>query len=212
MAVSDAGTGIAPEVLEKVFEPFFTTKEVGEGSGLGLSMVYGFAKQSNGHATIQSELGHGTTVTLYMPRSRAVVGEAEAEDDGAELTGGSERVLVVEDEPAVRAVPVTILRDQGYEVVEAGDGREAIEQLQAGRPFDLLFTDVVLPGAMNGTEIAAEAKRLQPEIEVLYTTGYAENAVVHHGTLEPGVTLINKPYRRAELLGKIRATLDGEGG
>ena len=210
VAVSDTGTGMTPEVLEKVFEPFFTTKEVGQGSGLGLSMVYGFVKQSKGHITIYSEVDHGTTVKLYMPRSQEGGAKTVAEDDAVEPARGSERILVVEDDPRVRKGPVKILRDHGYEVVEAGNGEEAIDHLKSGQAFSLLFTDVVLPGGMNGVEIAKEAKRLQPSIKVLYTTGYAENAVVHNGQLEPGVTLVNKPFRREELLKKVRAMLDSE--
>jgi signal transduction histidine kinase len=210
VAVSDTGTGMPHEVLEKVFEPFFTTKEVGEGSGLGLSMVYGFAKQSKGQITVNSEVDHGTTIKLYMPRSQEEAGESDTKDDTQEYARGSERILVVEDDPNVRKGPVKILRDQGYEVVEAGNGEEAINHLKTGQSFDLLFTDVVLPGGMTGVEIAEEAKRRQPGIKVLYATGYAENAVVHNGHLDPGVILVNKPYRRAELLGKVRAVLDSE--
>ncbi|MCZ6859492.1 MAG: response regulator [Alphaproteobacteria bacterium] len=210
VAVSDTGTGISPEVLKKVFEPFFTTKDVGKGSGLGLSMVYGFAKQSNGHITIYSEEGHGTTAKLYVPRSEKTLAEGDTKDDTPEIARGSERILVIEDNESVREIPVTILRDQGYNVVEAGDGQEAIKHLKDGPPIDLLFTDVVLPGGMNGIEIAEQAKELKPNIKVLYTTGYADSAIVHHGKLDSGVTLVTKPYRRADLLEKIRAVLDRE--
>ena len=210
VAVNDTGTGMPPEVLEKVFEPFFTTKDVGEGSGLGLSMVYGFVKQSNGHVTIFGEVGHGTTVKLYMPRSREAVTRKDADKDTPEFAPGSERILVVEDDESVREIPATILRDHGYEVVEAADARQAVRHLKDGPPFDLLFTDIVLPGGMNGVEIAEQAIRIQPGIRVLYTTGYAENSVVHHGRLDPANTLVNKPYRRAELLEKVRAMLDGK--
>ncbi len=199
-----------PKVLEKVFEPFFTTKGVGEGSGLGLSMVYGFAKQSKGHITIYSEEGHGTTVKLYMPRSHEAATQEDSKDDIREFEPGTERILVVEDDKNVRDIPVSILRNQGYVIVEAGDGKEAINRLKDGQPFDLLFTDVVLQGGMNGVEIAKEAKRIQPNIKVLYTTGYAENAVVHNGQLDPGVTLVNKPFNRVELLEKVRAMLGSE--
>jgi CheY-like chemotaxis protein len=211
VAVSDAGTGMSDHVLERAFEPFFTTKEVGKGTGLGLSMVYGFVKQSHGHVTIYSEAGHGTTVKLYLPRSREAVAEAGAGDDTPESAPGYERILVVEDDPDVRALPVAILRKQGYQVVEAADGGQAIGHLKAGPPFDLLFTDVVLPGGMNGVEIAKEAKRLQPDIKVIFTTGYAEHALAHNGGLDPGTILVTKPYQRAELLKKVRAAL-GEGG
>ena len=210
VAVSDTGTGMTPEVLEKVFDPFFTTKEVGKGSGLGLSMVYGFVKQSKGHITIYSEVDHGTTVKLYMPRSQEGAAKIDTEDEALDDARGSERILVVEDDPSVRKVPVKILRGHGYQVAEAGSGEEAIDQLKTGQAFDLLFTDVVLPGGMNGVEIAAEAKRLHPDIKVLYTTGYAQNAVIHNGQLDPGVTLVNKPFLRAELLEKVRTMLDSE--
>jgi len=209
IAVSDTGTGMSTEVLDKVFEPFFTTKEVGKGSGLGLSMVYGFAKQSNGHATIYSEIGRGTTVKLYVPRSLDSIDQENAGHKSSDQDRGAERILVVEDDPAVREVPVNILRAQGYDIVEANDGAEAIARLRDGRPFDLLFTDIALPGGMSGVEIADAARDIQPDIKVLFTTGYTENALVHRGNLEPGTNLVNKPYRRSELLEKVRANLDG---
>ena len=208
VAVSDTGTGMAPDVLEKAFDPFFTTKDVGEGSGLGLSMVYGFAKQSRGHVTIYSEVGHGSSIKLYLPRSRQSGGEEEDRYTAAPPERGSERILVVEDEPAVREVPVSILRSQGYDVVEAGNADEAIGHLEDGRRFDLLFTDIVLPGGRNGVAIAEAAKRLQPHIHVLYTTGYAEQAVMHTGQLDDEASVVNKPYRRVELLEKVRTILD----
>jgi signal transduction histidine kinase/CheY-like chemotaxis protein len=208
VAVSDTGTGMPPEVLEKVFEPFFTTKEFGKGSGMGLSMVYGFVKQSNGHITIYSEIGHGSTVKFFMPRSHEAAAKQAAWDDPPEFAGGSERILVVEDEESVREISVSILKNQGYDVVEAADGKQAIRLLKNGDPFDLLFIDVVLPGGLNGVEFAEQAKRIQPGVKTLYTTGYAENAVVHYGRLAPGVTMVNKPYRRAELLEKVRNILD----
>ncbi|MCH6588012.1 MAG: response regulator, partial [Proteobacteria bacterium] len=209
-SVSDSGTGRAPEVIERAFEPFFTTKDIGKGTGLGLSMVYGFVKQSVGHVTIYSEPGHGTTVHVYLPRSRDGAAEAVAKGDAVEIERGLQRILVVEDDPDVRKIPARILRNQGYEVVEAGNGKEAIDHLKVGPTFDLLFTDVALPGGMSGVAIAIEAKRLQPDIKVLYTSGHATNADVHHGKLVPGETLVKKPYRRAELLEKVRATLDSE--
>ena len=210
VSVSDSGSGMTPEVLEKVFEPFFTTKDVGKGSGLGLSMVYGFAKQSKGHITIHSEVGHGTTVKLYMPRSEEEAAKQGAKDDARVFALGSERILVVEDDERLRMVPVRLLLNRGYVVVEARDGKEAMEHLKDGQPFDLLFTDVVLPGGMNGVEIAEQAKRIQPNIKVIYTTGYAKYAVVHNENLDPDDTLVIKPYRRAELLGIVRAMLDGK--
>ncbi len=208
VAVSDTGTGMPPETLDKVFEPFFTTKEVGKGSGLGLSMVYGFVKQSKGHVTIYSEVGHGTTVKLYLPRSMEAAVQQDTKVETLTHGRGSECILVVEDDPSVREISVNILRDQGYEVVEASDGVAAIELLKGGRPFDLLFSDIVLPGGLNGVEIAEEAKRIQPSIKVLYTTGYAENAFALQSQLDPAATLVSKPYRRVELLKKVRAILE----
>jgi CheY-like chemotaxis protein len=210
VSVSDTGAGMPPEVLEKVFEPFFTTKEVGKGSDLGLSMVFGFAMQSKGHLSIFSEVGCGTTVKLYLPRSGKDAAQDSPMEKSQEFVRGSARILLVEDDESLREVPVRMLRRQGYEVVEARNGEEAIKRLSADGPFDLLFTDVVLPGGMNGVEIAAQAKRGQPDIKVLYTTGYSENAVVHNGQLDPGVTLISKPYRRQELLEIIHSVFDGD--
>jgi CheY-like chemotaxis protein len=172
-------------------------------------MVYGFVKQSNGHITIDSEVGHGTTIKLYMPRALEGQAAKTPDDKTQEIELGTERILVVEDEALVRSVSVNILRDQGYEIVEAEDGAEAIRQLNDGQPFDLLFTDVILPGGMNGPDIAVEAERLQPGIKVIYTTGYAENAMIHDGKMDAGVTLVNKPFRRTELLDKVRTKLDG---
>lgn len=208
VAVSDTGTGMSPDVSKKVFEPFFTTKDVGKGSGLGLSMVYGFVKQSAGHITIYSEKEHGTTVKLYMPRSHEGTPQDVAKVNTQEFTLGTERILIVEDDENVLEISTNILSEQGYEIVVAVDGKEAIKHLNDDQHFDLLFTDVILPAGMNGVEIAEQAKQLHPDIKVLYTTGYTENSVVHNGKLDPGVTLVNKPYRRAELLEKVRTILD----
>jgi PAS domain S-box-containing protein len=209
VAVSDTGSGISPDILDKVFDPFFTTKGVGEGSGLGLSMVYGFAKQSGGHVTIYSEVDQGTTIKLYLPRSTLDVVHDTFRDEAPDFDQGSERILIVEDDADVRKIPVKILQNQGYTVVEAENGAAAIERLNDGEAFDMIFTDVILPGGMNGVEVAEEARRIQPGIKVLYTTGYAETSVAHHGRLDPDETLVNKPYRRTELLEKVRATLEG---
>ena len=208
VAVSDTGTGMPPDVLEKVFEPFFTTKEVGKGSGLGLSMVHGFVKQSNGCVSIHSEIDSGTTIKLHLPASHEAVAQKDTKDHSPKFAYGTERILIVEDDPKVRMIPVTILRNQGYDVVEAENGDEAIKQLQDGKRFDLLFTDVILPGSMSGLDVAEKAKTLQPKIKTLYTTGYAEDSLTYYGKLDPGVTLVNKPYRRAELLEKVRVMLD----
>jgi PAS domain S-box-containing protein len=208
--VIDTGVGIAPEDLTKVFEPFFTTKDVGEGSGLGLSMVYGFVKQSEGHTTIESDVDQGTKITLYLPRALALFDRDVVADDAPEFSQGAERILIVEDDANVRQVPVEILSSQGYEVTEAQNGEEAIARVSEGETFDLLFTDILLPGGMNGVEIAEKVKRLQPGIKVLYTTGYAENAVIRKGLLDPDVVLLHKPYLRTELLEKIKHTLDDD--
>ena len=208
VTMRDTGSGVQADDLEKVFEPFFTTKDVGEGSGLGLSMVYGFVKQSNGHVTIFSEVGEGTTVKLYLPRSSTGNASVAKLVEQKQHERGFERILVVEDDPDVREVLTDILRDQGYNVEEAEDGKAAIQMLNGDQMFDLLFSDIVLSGLMNGFELAEEAKRLRPSIKVLYTTGYAENASVHKGLLDRNTTLVRKPYRRSELLEKVRAMLD----
>jgi PAS domain S-box-containing protein len=209
VAVRDEGTGMTAETRERAFEPFFTTKEVGAGSGLGLSMVYGFVSQSGGHVAIASTLGEGTTVTLYLPRSNVLSMPDDAAVQVPEPARGSGRVLVVEDDDELRKIPRSIFRGQGYEVVEARDGKEAIRRLREGPPFDLLFTDMVLPGGVDGREVAETAARLQPAIKVLFTSGYSEHSFVHSGEQVPDIMLITKPYRRTELLQKIRELLDG---
>jgi signal transduction histidine kinase len=208
VSVSDSGTGMPPEILEKVFEPFFTTKEVGKGSGLGLSMVFGFAKQSNGHITIHSEVGRHTTVKLYMPRSEEDLIKEGPKDDTRVIAGGSERILVVEDDEHVREVPVRLLRKHGYAVVEAMDSKEAIQHLEDGQRCDLLFTDVVLPGGMSGIEIAEKSKSLHPGIKILLTSGYAEHIIAEGINRDLGATLLRKPYLPAKLLVQVRDILD----
>jgi len=207
LAVSDNGTGMTPEVLARAFEPFFTTKEVGKGSGLGLSMVFGFVKQSKGHVRIYSELGQGTTVRLYLPRAIRRPGAAETSPAQAAPIGGNERVLLVEDDDMVREHLRSALRALGYEVVAVENGPRAIERLRSEDVFDLLLTDVVMPGGLSGREVAEAARQLRPQLAVLFTSGYAESAIVHHGRLEPGVHLIAKPFHRAELARKVREAL-----
>jgi signal transduction histidine kinase len=210
VAVSDTGTGMDQATMEKVFEPFFTTKEVGKGTGLGLSQVYGFVRQSNGHVRIYSELGEGTTIKIYLPR---LIG---SDKDAAELSakspavvrGAGETILVVEDEPDLRAYTTEALCDLGYRVLEAADGREALEIVHKHPEIQLLFTDVVLRGGMNGRAIADEVARRRPGLPVLFTTGYTSNAIVHHGRLDPGMHLIGKPFTYAELAAKVRRMLD----
>jgi PAS domain S-box-containing protein len=205
LAISDTGEGMKPEVRERAFEPFFTTKEVGQGSGLGLSMVYGFVKQSGGHIRIYSEEGHGTTIRLYLPPARGAV---EAISAGSEaVSGGSEVILVVEDDPMVRAFVVNQLAGLGYRTIAASDGRAAMEIVERGDPFDLLFTDVVMPGGLSGRNLADAIARLRPGTKVLYTSGYTDNAVVHHGRLDEGVLLLTKPYRKPQLAKMVRQAL-----
>jgi nitrogen-specific signal transduction histidine kinase/ActR/RegA family two-component response regulator len=208
VAVSDAGIGMDSATLEHAFEPFFTTKDVGKGSGLGLSMVYGFAKQSKGHVRIYSELGHGTTVKVYLPRAASGEDADAVETSEALAVKGSEKILVVEDDDLVRDHVCRMLQSLGYEVVAVRNGPEAMEVVKKVGDFDLLFTDVVMPGGMNGRQLAEEAKKLRPNLPVLFTSGYTENAIVHHGRLDRGVHLLQKPYRSGDVAAKIRAALD----
>ena len=212
ICVSDTGVGMDKDVLSRVFEPFFTTKEVGRGTGLGLSMVYGFIKQSGGHVKVYSEPGQGTTVRIYLPR---LVGEVNdlAPNNQRELSpegAQSETILVVEDDEDVRAYSVAALRELGYRVLEATDGPGALRLLegQGTTEVDLIFCDVVLPNGMSGADLAAAVRRLRPAVRVLFTTGYARNAVVHHGRLDAGVELITKPFTYAELAARVRDLLD----
>ncbi len=209
ISVTDTGSGMAPEIVGKAFEPFFTTKESGKGSGLGLSMVYGFVKQSNGHVKIYSEPGLGTSARLYLPRERAENELGAEEPRPVAPTGGREKILVVEDDDLVRNFVVEQLEFLGYEVVWAASGPEALERLKQHADIDLLFTDAVMPGGMSGRVLANEAKEMRPDLPVLYTSGYTENAIVHHDRLDPGVQLLQKPYRRQDLARKIRQAIDG---
>ena len=211
LAVSDTGTGMTPEVIAKAFDPFFTTKDIGQGTGLGLSQVYGFIKQSGGHAKIYSEAGEGTTIKLYLPRLLTAGATDEAEPAvRSALRGGAEVILVVEDEADVRGFVVDMLRELGYEIVEAGDGQTALSALDQRPDIQMLFTDVGLPGSFNGRQLADEAARRRPDLKVLYTTGYARNAIVHQGRLDPGVELLNKPFTYAALAARVRAVLDAK--
>jgi signal transduction histidine kinase len=209
MAVTDTGSGMPPEIVERAFEPFFTTKEVGKGSGLGLSMIYGFAKQSGGHLKIYSEVGHGTTVRLYLPRlSAQAESAARSKTVAADYPRGGETILVVEDDKDVRAFVISQLQDLGYRVLEAADGPQAQEILDSDASIDLLFTDVVMPGGMTGRQLAEKAKLRRPTLKTLFTSGYTENSVVHQGRLDPGVHFLSKPYKRQDLARKLRAVLD----
>jgi signal transduction histidine kinase/CheY-like chemotaxis protein len=206
MAVSDNGTGMSAAVIERAFEPFYTTKPEGEGTGLGLSMAYGFVKQSGGHITIYSEPGEGSTIRIYLPRSHEAE-HAAALRTGRDAAGGSETILVVEDDAAVRLAVGDMLAGLGYTVLTAGDAQSALEMLERGVAPDLLFTDVVMPGTLRSPELARHARRLLPAIGVLFTSGYTQNAIVHAGRLDAGVELLSKPYRRSELAAKVRQVL-----
>jgi CheY-like chemotaxis protein len=211
IAVTDTGCGMEAHVAEQAFEPFFSTKAEGKGSGLGLSMVYGFVKQSGGHVRIESAPGAGTTVKLYMPRVRRREDSAAMPEDLPAM-GGSETILVAEDDEAVRATVVGLLEELGYRVLTAADARGALEVIESGVAIDLLFTDVVMPGPLKSPELARKARRRLPEIGVLFTSGYTEDAIVHGGKLDAGVELLSKPYTREALARRVRAVLAGRRG
>jgi PAS domain S-box-containing protein len=208
LCVTDTGTGMTPDIISRAFEPFYTTKPIGQGTGLGLSQVYGFVKQSGGHVKLYSEIGHGTTVKIYLPR---MIGQGDVEQETsftAPLRGGQhEVVLVVEDDNDVRLFTTESLRELGFTVLEARDGPSALKQLEQHPEVQLLFTDVGLPG-INGAQLVAAAREQRPDLKVLFTTGYARNAIVHQGRLDPGVQLITKPFTRAQLAARIRDVLD----
>lgn len=209
LSVSDTGTGMDARTIAQAFEPFFTTKPVGKGTGLGLSQVYGFVKQSGGHVKIYSELGQGTTVRLYLPRlTGANAPETQSEHPPYPEAAAEETILVLEDDDDVRTYSAEILRELGYNVVEAHDGPAALRALDQQPRVDLLFTDVVLPGGMTGAQVAAQARATRPSLKVLFTTGYARNAIIHHGRLDKGVQLITKPFSFDDLAAKVRDVLD----
>ncbi|HMP40229.1 MAG TPA: PAS domain S-box protein [Roseiflexaceae bacterium] len=207
LAVSDTGSGIATEHLTRVFEPFFTTKDKGKGTGLGLSMVYGFVKQSQGHITLYSEPGQGTVIKLYLPRATNRLGTSGGTTRHTERIGGHETILLVEDDEQVRQYARQQLISLGYIVLEAANGPEALAILHERDDIDLLFTDIVMPGGMSGRDLADAAYAIYPQLKVLYTSGYTENAIIHQGRLDPGIQLLTKPYRRADLARKIREAL-----
>lgn len=210
LAVTDTGCGMPPEVLERAFEPFFTTKPHGQGTGLGLSMGYGFIKQSGGHIKIYSELGHGTTVKIYLPRSLDQEVEPDAPEPMEPVRGGSETILVVEDDPKVQATVVELLSGLGYRVLRADNAHSALSIIKSGIGIDLLFTDVVMPGPLHSRELAQLAKQHLPQLAVLFTSGYTQNAIMQDGRLESGIELLSKPYRREELALKVRQLLARE--
>jgi nitrogen-specific signal transduction histidine kinase/CheY-like chemotaxis protein len=207
IAVSDTGGGIPAAIRDKVFEPFFTTKGTGKGTGLGLSMVYGFVKQSGGHIKIYSEEGHGTTIKIYLPRAAGHLQPA-VDAQVAVVGGGHEAILVVEDDGLVRDYVVTQLRSLGYRTFTAKNAAEALSIVNSGTELDLLFTDVIMPGIMNGRQLADEAVKRRPALKVLFTSGYTENAIVHHGRLDPGVLLLAKPYRKSDLARMVRKAFE----
>ncbi len=213
LSVTDTGTGIPPEVLERVFEPFFTTKQPGLGTGLGLSMVHGFVKQSGGHIRIYSEVDHGTRVKIYLPRLQqagmaSVPKPAEPDPKPFARARGPETVLAVEDNEGVLEFACQALEDFGYSVLVAKDGPEAMTHLESGARIDLLFTDVVMTKEMTGRQLAEAALGKRPGLPVLFTTGYSRNAIVHQNRLDANVNLLSKPYTQGELLQKVRAVLD----
>lgn len=207
VCVSDSGTGMDADTINRAFEPFFTTKAVGKGSGLGLSMVFGFTKQSGGHIKIYSELNEGTSVKLYFPTVKGVSLENDETPMRKLLKGGTEHILIAEDDDLVRQNLQRQLRYLGYRVTAVGSGPEALKALAAHDDIDLLLTDIVMPGGMNGRELADKTQELYPTLKVLFTSGYTENAIVHHGRLDRGVSLLSKPYTRLELASKVRMVL-----
>ncbi len=208
LAVKDTGTGMTGNALEHAFEPFFTTKDVGQGSGLGLSMVFGFAKQSGGHVSIESELGTGTTVRLYLPRASQGQTTEDAAPGPEPAVARNERILVVEDDAEVRLLAVTLLQSLGYHVLQAADGPAALALMRQDRQFDLLLTDVILPSGLSGPDIAAQAGKIIPDIKVLFMSGYADNEIVRHGSPDGDVILLQKPFTGKQLAAKLRTILD----
>jgi signal transduction histidine kinase/DNA-binding response OmpR family regulator len=209
LAVTDTGCGMTPHVIEHAFEPFFTTKPEGQGTGLGLSMVYGFVRQSGGHIKVYSESGQGTTIRIYLPRAFGAE-DVTTEVDAGPISGGTETVLVVEDDEEVRATVCELLADLGYRVLKARDAQNALAIVDSGVAIDLLFTDVVMPGPLRSPELARHARARLPDVAVLFTSGYTDNAIVHGGRLDQGIELLSKPYTREALARKIRHVLRGQ--
>lgn len=208
VAVSDTGRGIPAAIRDKVFEPFFTTKGPGKGTGLGLGMVYGFVKQSNGHIKIYSEEGQGTTIRLYLPQA-AETDETLEITPAAAIEGGQETILIVEDDALVRNFVTGQLRSLGYTTLVAANAAEALRLIEQGAALDLLFTDVIMPGPMNGRQLAEEVVKRRPSVKVLFTSGYTQNAIFHHGRLDPDIILLPKPYRKSDLARMVRVAISG---
>jgi CheY-like chemotaxis protein len=208
LTVSDSGIGISEDIIAPIFEPFFTTKEEGKGTGLGLSMCYGIVKQNGGHISVQSAVGQGSTFTIFIPRAESAVTPLGPEEDAKELLAGTETILLVEDDPLVRRLSVEVLSQQGYAVLEASDGVEALQLAQDHRcGIHLLLTDVVMPNMGIG-ELTSQLKAVCPNLKVLFTSGYADDAIVRQGVLEPEVEFMGKPFGPAELLNRVRQVLD----
>ncbi len=210
LAISDTGSGMSLDVQRRAFEPFFTTKPEGEGTGLGLSMVYGFMKQSDGHVSLYSEQGQGTTIRLYLPRSEEPVTDVTVAPSAVSVRGNGETILVVEDDEAVRVTVIDTLLELGYRVLRANDGQSALTIVQSGVPIDLLFTDVIMPGPVASTELVRQAHLLMPRLRVLFTSGFTRDAIVHRDRLRAGVNLLSKPYAREDLARRLRQLLDDE--
>jgi CheY-like chemotaxis protein len=200
------------EIVERIFDPFFTTKPIGQGTGLGLSMIYGFVRQSGGQVRVYSEVGQGTTMCMYFPRfTGELVEESTGEDGAVNETGDGETVLVIDDEATVRMLVVEVLEEAGYRALEAEDGPSGLKILQSDARIDLLITDVGLPGGLNGRQVADAARRSRPELKVLFITGYAENAAVGNGHLEAGMSVVTKPFALADLAARISEMIEGHG-
>ncbi len=209
IAVADTGTGMSAEVAARAFDPFFTAKPIGQGTGLGLSMIYGFARQSNGDVTIDSKIGEGTSVSLYLPRHHGGAAAAPVPADPAtEPAGSGETVLVVEDEPVVRGIMLEMLADQGYRTLEAVDGPSGLRILRDHQRIDLLVTDVGLPG-MNGRQLADQAREFRPGLKILFVTGYADSVAMSDGFLQPGMEMVTKPFDLDTLSRRIRIMVSG---
>ena len=209
ISVRDSGAGIPADILPRIFDPFFTTKEVGEGSGLGLSMVYGFAKQSGGFVSLESEVDLGTEIRICLPRVEVVENKPDAESLDVTPRGSGESVLLVEDDPRVRRLFASTLEGLGYSVIQAEDGGEALAILHEGEPVDAILSDVVLPGAYSGPDLIREAGRRRPGVKPLLMSGYASGAFERSESMLDGVTLLHQPFKKGELARVIRAVLDG---
>ena len=210
LSISDTGEGMAREVIQHIFEPFFTTKEKGKGTGLGLSMVYGIAKQSNGEIIVQSAPGSGTVFKVYLPRNADVLSGSMPAPQPRSSLAGSETVLFVDDDSAIRQLGARVLRASGYKVIEARGGEDALHMLQEyGGTIDVLVTDVVMPG-MSGRELAKQVASRQPGLKTIFISGYTDNVIAHHGVLEPGINLLPKPFTLEILVSRVREALDAE--